>query len=304
MLPALLLLVGCQEKKKDTAPETAGQSADSVMGAAHLTEDVRVKELNQWVKAVDAAPKTVRSVSPFRMLDVVGKVEGHYEGASLQVLHTELKSSDGLRDIQEWIYVDASGKPLVYRELVRFARCSPQEPAPCVRESWIYLDEAGQPIVSRQRTRVMQDAADIAMEGQALEDYTPETGTDARIAQEAARYRMALLQPVASGTAKAPERAQADGQRIYFNGDATLLKGALEGSTTKDYLLRLREAQPAAIRLQSTVGCTMEVSDMDGKVLLRNGTEWIGSAPRAGDMHVRVQCIKTAASYTISVEEY
>ncbi|MFM8449139.1 MAG: hypothetical protein ACKOAY_03455 [Haliscomenobacter sp.] len=306
IMAVVLTQPACQDKRKDHKAETAQVESptDAAMGTALPADDPEVGKLDQLVDAANAASTTLRSVSSFRMLDAVGTVEGRYEGDVLRVVHTVMKSIDGLRDMQEWIYVDAAGKPLVYRELIRFERCSPQQPVPCVRESWIYLDEVGQPFASRQRSRILEDGADTAMEEQPFEAFTPESGTSTRITQAAARYRVVLYQAASGAKGSAPERAQADGQRIYFNGDATLLKGVLAGSPGKDYLLRLREAQPAAIRLQSTFGCTMDISDMDGNILLRKGTEWIGSAPRAGDMHIRVQCARTDASFTISVGEY
>lgn len=307
LLLAGLSLLGCSGKKTDQADTdtTTQTSPRSLSNAAPPEEDTRVVVLDRLVETLEDRNLTIRSMKPFSYREASGTLEGLYQGEVLQIARTTLTSRDGRRTIYEWIYVDETGKPLLYREIIVFARCSPQQPAPCVQETRIYLDETARQIAAKQRNRVMEDAADNSLEGIPFEDFTPESDMDTKIITASIRYRETLRNlETAARKPNAPEIAQPDGERIYFNGEATLLKGSLQGVPSKEYMLWLRETQMATIRLESSAGCVMRVVDTRGTVLMNAGTEWAGTATATGDLRVRISCSSGNATYKIAVSSY
>lgn len=306
-LLAVFFLSGCAGKAPDRADADTTQTSPRSLsnGIVPPAQDTRVVVLDRLVETLEERSLTIRSIEPFTYREATGKLEGLYQGDVLQVARTTLKSRDGRRTIYEWLYVDETGKPLLYREIIVFARCSPQQPAPCVQETRIYLDETARQIAAKQRNRIMEDAADTSMEGIPFEDFTPESDMDTKITTTSVRYRETLRNlETAARKPNAPEVAQPDGERIYFNGEATLLKGSLQGASSKEYLLWLREAQMATIRLESSTGCLMRVTDAKGTVLLNTGTEWAGTAASTGDLRVRITCSSGNATYKIAVSSY
>ena len=297
------LLPACKGKK-----ETSLASAPIEEEAKGLPKPPDVPRTETWdtlVATFIAPGEPNRILSSYKSAQGSGKLEGFEREGRLRLIRSALNGVQG-KETYEWLYLDDSGRPSLYREIVVYKRCSPDEPGPCAQESRLYFDASGSWFAALQRKRVLQDASDIVLDDLPFEEYTPEPGIENEILMRSLRYREDLSRQTATkGAPAAPGAAQPDGDRIYYNGDATQLQGKLQGVQPRNYLLRLRQYQTVTIRIQSSAGCALRISDSAGKLLLDSGTEWEGTPEQAGDLRIAVSCPNApGASYAISVGEF
>ena len=297
------LLFACKGKKE--APVVSSPADGQARNLPGPPDIPRTAVWDTLVTAFSAPGEPDRTVSPYKSTHGSGKLEGFEREGRLRLIRSALNGVQG-KETYEWLYLDDSGRPSLYREIAVYKRCSPDEPGPCAQESRLYFDASGSWFAALQRKRVLQDASDIVLDDLPFEEYTPEPGIENEILMRSLRYREDLRRQTATkGAPAAPGAAQPDGDRIYYNGDATQLQGKLQGVQPRNYLLRLRQYQTVTIRIQSSAGCVLRISDSAGKLLLDSGTEWEGTPEQAGDLRIAVSCPNApGASYAISVGEF
>ena len=302
---SLFALVLACKGKKDT-PAASSPASGLAEDAPVSTDLPRTAVWDTLVTAFSDPGEPGRVAAPYKNAQGSGRLEGFEREGRLRLIRSALTYAGLGKETYEWLYLDDSGRPALYREIVVYKRCSPDEPGPCAQESRLYFDGSGSLFAALQRKRVLQDASDVVLEDLPFEEYTPEPGAENEILMRSLRYREDLTrQMAAKGSPAAGRAAQPDGDRIYYNGDATQLKGTLQGAQPRNYLLRLRQYQTVVIRIESPAGCMLRISDPAGKVLLASGTEWEGTPEQAGDLRIAVSCPNTqGAGYTLSVGEF